>query len=139
VDLDVEGYAAIMVELAATPEVREVVLARHGLGEADWEALDNHFQGLLSEAMADDSDGVPEILARYAAAYEAAQRAQGEPISLERFAQVTRLLHVTGDIRASLARANVTMAQYVRASEHWSRLLAQDPELERRFDEAMRR
>jgi hypothetical protein len=139
VDLDVETYAAIMVELAAKPEVREVVLARHGLDEAGWEALDTHFQDLLSEAMADDADGVPEILARYAAAYEAAQHVQGEPISLESFALVTRLLHITGDVRASLARANVTLADFVRASEHWARRIAEDPELERRFDEALRR
>ena len=137
-DLDVEGYARLMAELAAAGASRGEVLARHGLDEARWEAIDARWQEALSEAIDVEDEGVPPILSAYAAAYEAAQRSLGAPISIEQFARVTRLLSANGDLQAALARAGVTMAEYVRGSEHWARRLAEDPELERRFDEALR-
>ncbi len=138
-DLDIEAYAATMAELAAAAgDGRAEVLARRGLDEDRWAEIDTYWQARLSEAMDEEGDGVAELLSVYAAAYEVAQRAQGEPIPIEQFALVTRLLQATGDIRASLSRAGVTMAQYTRATEHWSRRFADDPDLERRFDEAFR-
>jgi hypothetical protein len=136
----IEAYALIMAELASTRDARGEILARHGLDEARWEATDAHWQAQLSAAMDQDpeDEGVPEILSKYAAAYEAAQRSIAPPISLDQFAMVTRLLGVSDDVRASLAKVGVTLADYVRGSEHWSRKLAGDPELERRFDEVLR-
>ncbi|WP_437964699.1 hypothetical protein WMF04_34185 [Sorangium sp. So ce260] len=136
--LDLEAYATVMAQLAASSGAQEDVLARHGLGEARWDAADTYWQARLSEAVADESDGVPALLAAYSAAYQAAQRAAAPPISLEQFAGVTRLLQSTGDVHAALAKVGVTLADYVRASEHWSRRMAQDPEPERRFREAIR-
>lgn len=138
VELDVTAYATLMAELAASADDRAEVLARHGLDERAWDAIDAAWQERLSAALDDDGDGVPEIISRYAAAYEAAQRASGPLISLEQFARVTRLLQASGDVRAALARAGVTMAAYVRGSEHWSGRIAGDPELERRFEDALR-
>jgi len=138
VDLTLEAYAQVMAELASAGEAREAALARHGLDEARWEAIDAHFQAELSAALDVDDDGIPAILSAYAAAYEAAQRALAPPISIEQFARVTRLLQASGDVRASLAKVGVTLADYVRGSEHWSRRLAGDEELERRFQEALR-
>ena len=137
-DLTLEAYAQVMAELASAGEAREAALARHGLDEARWEAIDAHFQAELSAALDVDDDGIPAILSAYAAAYEAAQRALAPPISIEQFARVTRLLQASGDVRASLAKVGVTLADYVRGSEHWSRRLAGDEELERRFQEALR-
>ena len=141
VDPTVTDYARVMAELASAGDTRDEVLARNGLNEARWEAVDTHWQAQLSEAMDQDSDddSVPEILATYTAAYEAAQRAIASPISLDQFAMVTRLLDASGDIRASLGKVGVTLADYVRGSEHWTRQLAGDPELERRFHEVLRR
>lgn len=136
-EIDIEGYAALMVELAAAGEGREEVLARHGLDEDRWAEIDTHFQEQLSAAMDEEGDGVGEAIARYAAAYEAAQRAQGPAISVELFARVTRLLEASGDLRAALARAGVTLAQFVQASEHWSRRIVEDPEVEQRFRAAL--
>lgn len=137
-DLDVEAYAALMAELAAAGDARAAVLARHGLDEASWEAVDTRWQDRLSDSIDVDDDGVPEIVSRYAAAYAAAQRSFGELISVEQFARVTRLLGATGDLRAALARTGVKMADFVRGSEHWSRRIAEDPEVEQRFEEALR-
>ena len=161
-DLDIEGYAALMAELAAAGDGRAAaaggrspdaaaaaggrshdasraeVLERHGLDEASWEVLDTHWQDRLSEAVDVEDDGVPEILSRYAAAYEAAQRSFGELISIAQFARVTRILGATGDLRAALARTGVKLADFLRGSEHWSRRIAEEPDVEREFEEALR-
>jgi hypothetical protein len=138
VDLSIEAYAQVMAELASAGDARAAALARHGLDEARWEAIDARWQAEISAALDADDDGIPAILSAYAAAYEAAQRALAPPISIEQFARVTRLLQASGDVRASLAKVGVTLADYVRGSEHWSRRLAGDEELERRFQEALR-
>jgi hypothetical protein len=138
VELDIEAYARLMAELAAAGPARAEVLARSGLDEERWGAIDARWQARLSAAIDEADDGAPPILSAYAAAYKAAQRALGSPISIERFARVTRLLQASGDLGAALARAGVTMADYVRGSEHWTPRIAQDPEIERRFEEALR-
>jgi hypothetical protein len=137
VELDIEAYAAAMAELASAGDARAAVLTRLGLDEERWDAIDTYWQDRLSEAMDADDDGVHPLVSIYAAAYEAAQRSLA-PISLEQFAEVTRLLHASGDLQASLSRVGVTLAEYVRGSEHWSRRIPQDPELDRRFSEALR-
>ena len=116
--MTLEDYAALMAELAAAGEARAAVLARHDLDE--------------------EGDGVSELLSRHAAAYESAQRQSAPPISVEQLAHVTRRLQASGDLRASLSKEGVTLAEYVRGTEHWSRLLATDPEAERRFNEVLR-
>ncbi|MDI1443574.1 hypothetical protein [Polyangium sp. 6x1] len=137
-DLDLEAYATVMAELAAAGSARDEVLARRGLSEERWEAIDAHWQERLTEALAEDDDGVPALLAAYTAAYEVAQRALAPPIPLERFARITRLLQATGDLQAALAKVGVTLADYARSNEHWSRRMAEDPDDERRFQAALR-
>src|SRR4051812_16274297 len=103
-----------MAELASAGDDRAAVLARHGLDERRWEAIDTRWQERLSAALDADGDGVPPLVAAHAAAYEAAQSALAPPISLAQLAEVTRLLHGSGDLRASLARVGITLASYVR-------------------------
>lgn len=136
--LDLETYVAIMTQLAASGGAQAEVLARHGLDEARWNAADAHWQALLSGALANEHEGIPALLATCSAAYQAVSRAAAPPISLEQFAQVTSLLHETGDVQAALARVGVTLADYVRGSEHWSPRMAEDPGAERRFHAALR-
>jgi hypothetical protein len=140
VDLDIEAYARVMAELCSASHAtsRAEVFARHGLDEDQWDAIDARWQARLSEALDEDGDGVSALIAAYASAYEAAQRSLAAPISLEQFAHVTRLLHATGDLRAALAKVGVELSDYVRGSEHWSRKLATEPDLERRFEAALR-
>jgi len=134
----IEAYARMMAELASAGDDRAAVLARYGLTEATWAVLDDRWQEDLSSALDPEDDGVPEVVSRYAAAYEAAQRSLAPPITLEQFAQVTRLLSASGDVQASLAKVGITMADYVRGTEHWTRRLAGDEDLERRFHEVVR-
>ncbi len=135
--LSLEAHAGLMAELAAAGEARAQVLAKHGLDEDQWEAIDGVFQAQLSEALAQEGDGLHPLVAAHAAAYEAARRALAAPISLERFAEVTRLFSATGDIRAALARVGVTMSEYVAASSHWSRRMAEDPATEGQLQRAL--
>jgi hypothetical protein len=139
VELDLEAYATIMAALAAMGDERAAILARHGLDEDTWEAIDARFQARLSDALEEEGDGIPALVASYAKAYETAQRALAPAISLEELAMVTRLLQASGDMRASLAKVGLTMAAYVRGAEHWSRRIAESPELKVRFEEALRR
>jgi hypothetical protein len=136
-DLSLQAYAGVVAELAAGG-AREEVLARHGLDEARWDAVDAHWQACLSEAMGEEIDGVPPLVAAYTSAYEAAQRSFTPPVSLEQFAQVTRLLQGAGDVQAVLAKVGVTLAGYMRGGEHWSRRMAEDQELARRFQDVLR-
>ncbi|UQA55437.1 hypothetical protein [Polyangium aurulentum] len=137
-DLDLEAYATVMAELAAAGDARTEVLARHGLDEDRWDAIDSHWQERLSEALAEEAEGIPALLAAYTAAYAAAQRALTPPMPLEQFARVTRLLQATGDLQAALAKVGVTLSDFVRSNEHWSRRMAEDPAEERRFQDALR-
>lgn len=138
-DLSIEAYAEVMAELAAAGEAREQTLARHGLDEARWEEIDALWQERLSAALEGDADdGVAKLVSAHAAAYEAARRALAPPISLDQFAQVTRLFQASGDLGASLSKVGVGLADYVRGSEHWSRQLAGDPSLQLRFTQVLR-
>jgi hypothetical protein len=136
--LTIEAYAQVMAELAAKGDARAATLARHGLDEASWHAVDTHWQDALSAALDPDDDEIPAILSDYAAAYGAAQRALSPPISIEQLAMVTRLLQASGDVRAALAKVGVSFADYVRGTEHWSRQFAGDPDVERRFHDVIR-
>ena len=137
-DLDIQAYAALVAALARAGDSRAEVLGRHGLDEASWDTIDSEWQTRLSEAWSEDGDGVPDLIARFSAAYAAAQRAMCEPMPLEQFAEVTRLLQASGDLRASLAKVGAELADYVRAAEHWPKRMAEDPALERQFDEVLK-
>jgi hypothetical protein len=137
--IDVGAYARLMAELASAGAARRAgVLEEHGLDEAGWSEIDRTWQAALSEAL-DPPGGVeaeghvPAILSAYATAYEARQRELAAPVSLERFAEVTRLFGANGDIQAALARTQMKMSDFAAASAHWSRAMIEDPEIEARF------
>jgi muconolactone delta-isomerase len=132
-ELDVETYATVMAELVHAGEARAEVLARRGLSEDQWDVIDSHWQERLFNADDDDESGVSPLLTAYARAYESAQKTLGPTISLEEFAEATRLLQATGDLRASLHRVGITFGDYIRGNEHWSRKIVLDKDLEGRF------
>lgn len=137
-DLDAAGYARICVELGAGAEPRAQVLARRGLDEASWRAVDAAWQARLSEAMDAEGDEVPAVLSEIAAATAAAQEALSPPISVEQFARATRLVGASADLGAALSAAGLTLAAHVRASQHWTRRIAEDAAVEARFEAALR-
>jgi hypothetical protein len=137
--MDVTTYAKLMADLAAADaHGRRAILARHGLNEETWSALDDDWQGRLSVEMAKNDEGGSAVLSEHTRAYQAAQRGLEPPIALEQFAEVTRHLEVTGDLHGSLATVGITLAQYVSGSGHWSRRMVEEPETEERFTASLR-
>ena len=58
-------------------------------------------------------------------------------IMMER-TQISLDSEVLRQAKAKAADLGVSLAEYVRGTEHWSRQIATDPEIERRFHEALR-
>lgn len=135
-DIDVETYAALAAALAEGERPRAAVLGEHGLDEASWGAVDRDFQDRMSRALDEDSDGVPEIIARYAEAFERARRALRQDraiLSIERFGDATREIRRLGDPMAALGALGISLADFLRANEHWTRRMLVDPALLQRF------
>ena len=138
---DVAEYAALSATLAEPSCDRAAVLATHGLNEEGYAALDRHFQDRMSRAMDDDHDGVPPLVAAYAEAFErarAALRRDQDVISIERYADATREIQRRGDPLPALSRVGISLEQFIRANEHWTRRMLEDPALLARFRARLR-
>jgi hypothetical protein len=133
---DVAEYAELCAVLADPTADRAVALAQRGLDEEGWAALDRLFQDRLSRAMDAESDGVPPLVAAYAEAFARAradlQKDRGV-ISIERFADATRVIQRRGDPLPALARVGVSLEDFLRANEHWTRRMLEDPALLARY------
>jgi hypothetical protein len=138
-ELSIEAYASIAAELDTSGDDRNEILARHKLDEEQWDDIDTEWQERLSADLDGDSDGVPQLLATYTAAYQQAQRVMGPPISLVEFAHVIRFFQASGDLQAALTKVGVTLTAYLRSNEYWMQRLTEDPDEEQRFHEALRR
>ena len=133
---DVETYASVTAALADGRRPREAILRDQGLDEESWAALDQFWQDRLSTSLEEEVDGVPPLMAAYALAFERAQATlhEAEPIlPIERFAEATREIQRRGDPVAALKHVGVTLAQFLRANEHWTRRMIEDPDLLRRY------
>ena len=138
---DIDLYAGIAVEIADGAGDPEVVLARHGLDEARWDAIDNGWQARLAEATDEGvEDGIPPLLAAYAQAMARAQKARAGAgvASFERFAEAMRLFQRSGDMPATLQRTGLTLQDFLRASQHWTSRLAVEPDLAAKFERLLR-
>jgi hypothetical protein len=133
VDLDVTTYAALAAALSDPTRTREEVLAEHGLDEDAWTQLDERWQERLSSAMDEDVDGVPALVAAYAEAFTRARHGAAGRLSLQRFAEATREIQRRGDPATALARLGIPLAAYLESSAHWTRRIAEAPELAEQF------
>jgi hypothetical protein len=139
VRFDLETYARLRAELACDGVNRQAVLARYGLDEDGWDAIDDRFQADLSRALAaPHGDEVPAIVLRYAEAFAMTQRdAPAAVLSLERFAACTRALERARDPHLALSKLGATLTDYLKSNQHWSPKLATDPELANAFRAAL--
>jgi hypothetical protein len=135
----IEEYAAFQVAL--TRRDRAVVLAEMGVDEDEVAAIDERFQDQLSDALDDEADGIPPLLVAYEAALRKAREDQPSEavMSLEVFVEVTRALESGKDVTQIFERRGITLAEYLRGSEHWTSRLAADPELAARLAELLGR
>jgi len=132
----IEEYAEISAALAEPDVDREAVLAARGLDEAAFAEIDRACQDALSRAMEADDDGVPPLLAAYAEAFGRARArlaADAGVISIERFGDATREISRRGDPVPTLGRLGISLADFLRANEHWTRRMLEDPALLARF------
>jgi len=134
-----EAYTRIVAEIANGGGDRAVVLARHGLDEDRWDAIDDAWQARLSDAadQASEDEGVPPLVVAYAEALTRAQRertAGRAVIAFDRFAEAVRLLRRDGNMLQALARTGLTIDQFLQANQHWTACIVNDPELARRFE-----
>jgi hypothetical protein len=133
---DMRAYAALVATLAAGNQPRAAILLERGLDEAGWEALDRFHQDELSRAMSEEHDGVPPIVAAYAEAFAEARArfaSTERVLSIERFADATRAIQISGDPTAALGRLGIALEDFLRANEHWTQRMMADPDLLRRF------
>lgn len=138
--LDLMTYAALQAALAAAGERADDVLREHGLDEAQWSAIDDAWQERLSAALDDvgGDSGVPQLVAAYSEAYARAQRANAAGLlSLARFTEIVRHIHATSNMQGALAKAGVSMTDFLVASEHWSRSATLDARLREELRKAL--
>jgi hypothetical protein len=141
-DSEIDVYVKIAVEVAEGGADREAVLAGHGLSSERWDTIDDAWQARLSEASdrAGDDDGLPPLLAAYADAMARAQKARAEDygvVALERFAQAMLLLQRGGDTAGVLKKVGLTIQEFLRASQYWTRRIVSDPEIAERFQKTV--
>jgi hypothetical protein len=134
---DVRDYAALVAELSRGGDAGEV-LARWGLDDASFTSVEEHYQGELSKAMDATDDGVPPLVAEYAAAFAAARAEQPSSdarprLDLDEFARATRAIQRKGDAVSALRELGIEVGDYLAASQHWTPRIASDPVLAARF------
>lgn len=142
--MDVRAYAALSARLAEPDADRAALLAEHGLDEDGWDEIDDAWQARLSEAVdaMGDEESVPLLVKEHADAFAEAQAARvspGEPLSLERFVEVTLDIQRGQDIQHVLKRNGTTLHDYLRAQQHWLKKMMDDAALAARFQRAMER
>jgi hypothetical protein len=134
---DVELYAALSTRLAHPDADRGAILAEHALDEAAWEAIDQVWQDRLSQAIEvhGEEEGVPPLVAAFSAAFASAQAIDASAVlPFPRFVEATRaLMRGEADPNATLKRFGLSLAEYLRAQQHWTRAMAEDPQLLGRF------
>jgi len=151
---DLDAYAEILVALARTGTragggadggvgaSRAEILARYGLDDATWEALDDAWQARLSADTDaelpenEESASVPPLIAAFDAAMTRAQKRlepAEAPVPLARFAEAMRELQRGVEITQALARARITMAEFMAANQYWTPRIVEDAEAAAEF------
>lgn len=141
---DVRAYAALSARLAEPGADRDALLAEHGLTEDAWDEIDDAWQARLSEAIdaMGDADAVPPLVQEHAEAFAKAQAERvtpGDPLPFERFVAVTLDVQRAHDVEHVLQRNGTTLHDYLRAQQHWLKVMMDDAALTARFHQAMAR
>lgn len=141
IHLDVGAYARLAAQLAAAGAQREELLRAHGLDEDGWDAIEGVWLERLSQAENEQgqTDGVPQLLADYAAAFTAAQtELAGVVLPFERYVEITRAMSRGRDMAQLLDRFGVDLATYLHSHRHWTAKMATDADLAEQLQRAMR-
>lgn len=134
--LSLEAYAELLAELGRAGEERDAVLCGHGLSEAEWEALDEHYQAVLERAdLPGDANSVPDAVARFSNAFVRGMSTQTLPrLTLEEYAEVVRLTQQGSDIARLLEQRRLSVPEYLDAQAHHLKAMTENPDLRRLFE-----
>ena len=138
---DLDAYAELAAALADPTADRAALLAAHALDEEAWEAIDDRWQTLVSQADVTDPDGegVPAFVSAYAEAFARAQRARsGGVIPFERFIEAAREMKRGIDMATVLKRLGLRLEDFLNAQRHWTARMLEDEALATRFQRALR-
>jgi hypothetical protein len=138
-EINLDAYARLTVALARARGERDALLAAHGLDENGWEAIDDAWQARLSKAMDEGTDEVPvpPFLEQFSRAMDRAQKDDSQVMTLERFAEATRVVRQGGEVARALQRLGLTPDTYLRANHYWMQRMAQDDGLAEIFRRAV--
>lgn len=126
------AYARILAELCTPGTDSVVVLARHGLTEAEWEQIEEHWEGQF-ESGNEDELAVSPALVEFTAALQAREWPAEPPLSFEFFLEAVGHLMAGKDLFQLLAAHHVTFDQYQVAQHHWTQKLLTTPHLLERY------
>ena len=136
---DLHAYVNLAVELLDARIDRAATLARAGLDEEGWEAIDETWENRLSAANEGEADGVPPLISAHAEAFTRAQRARVQTVlPFERFVEAARELSRGHDLSTALKRLDLTLDTYLSAQAHWTNRMLEDEALARQFERAVR-
>lgn len=136
---DLDSYARLRARLALDGAERDKLLAEHGLDEDSWDRIDEAWQEQLAQDLEVEGDDVPESIARYSERFAEVQReAPGRVLPLELFAECTRAVQTSHDPTRSLKKLGVTLAEFLKANQHWSPRITSDAVVARRFKRALK-
>ena len=140
--IDIDTYAALSARLSGEGVDRDAILAEHGLDEARWAEIDEHFQQVLSAAMEVEVEehGVPEVLSRYSSAIARAEsERQSSVLSIDHFAEATRRISTSRNAQATLGEMGLTLSEFLEANLHWTKRMLEEPALAERFRKILHR
>jgi hypothetical protein len=114
---------------------RGSLLAREGLSDAEFDALERRVETELSLAMEGAGDGPPPFLVAYESALRKAQKAALPAcrLSLEEFARAVGAIERSTDPRHTLEKLGLAPHDISAALAHYGPQLARDSELSQRF------
>lgn len=129
-------HAQVSAEIAEGDRSLEAVLEAHNLTEAEWNTSTMYWMSRLGDDVRDHGQDarIPHV---YSDAFGKAQDALKPvpPMDAASYAQLVVDVQRAGGPAEPLAVRGLSVADYLRLSRHWARVLAADPEQSRIFFE----
>ncbi len=131
------AYATICADIAEGDRPQGVILAAHGLTDAQWTEV----VVFWSRRMADDAeDRGPDakVALVFSDAFAQAQdrKKAPTPLTVEDWAALTEEMSRSEAPERCLAARRMSTADYLRSSRYWAQALATDAELNEQFEAA---
>ncbi|HSN97764.1 MAG TPA: hypothetical protein VLS89_05680 [Candidatus Nanopelagicales bacterium] len=133
-------HARISAEIAEGNRPSAAILAAHGLTEAQWSEASIFWMTRLGEDVREHGKNatMPHI---YSQAFSSAQDALKPPpwMDAAAYAKLVVDVQVAGGPTQPLAARRLSLADYLRLSRHWARVLSTDPAAAKVFFETYQR